>query len=147
MKSIKRMPREGFTFIEVIVGMTIMSLAITAAFGAFFLGMRIIEESRDEIRASQIIQTELEAMRTLNWLDLEKLPVSEAITPKGEFIRQFSSRFTVTRDVQDVDGRSGAQKYVVLRVAWQTAAGNNQVRYFNTVFTRFGLNDYYVRSF
>ncbi|HSH10050.1 MAG TPA: type II secretion system protein, partial [Oceanipulchritudo sp.] len=57
----------GFTLVEVIISMTLMAIVFTAAFGSYFLGMRIIEDAREEVRASQIIQSELERLRTKNW--------------------------------------------------------------------------------
>ncbi len=65
--------KDGFTLVEVIVSMFLMAIVFTAAFGTYFLGMRMVEDAREEIRASQIIQSELEAMRTLTWDDLENI--------------------------------------------------------------------------
>lgn len=136
----------GFTLVEVVIGMTLMAFVFSTALGTYFLGLDLVESSRDEVRASQIIQSELEGMRTLNWSDLQQLPASATITPQGEFVSQYASRYTLTRDVQDISGTNGTQKYVVLRVQWTDSKGKTATHYFNTVFSQFGLNDYYYRT-
>ena len=36
----------GFTLVEVIVSMALMAMVFTAAFGTYFLGMRMVEDAR-----------------------------------------------------------------------------------------------------
>ena len=134
---------EGFTLVEVLVGMFLMAIVFSAAFGTYFLGMKIIDESRQEVRASQIIQSELEAMRTMNWSDMEALNSSEYITPQGEFITKYSAQFRVFRYIQNINS---SQKRVTLWVWWVNSNNQNTFRRFTTVFTKNGLNDYYYRQ-
>lgn len=132
----------GFTLVEIIVSMTLMAMILTAAFGTHFLAMHMIEDSRDQVRASQIIQSELEAMRTMNWSDLEDLGSSGTFTPRGQFVKVFSDRYTAYREIIDL---SSTQKEVIIKVTW-TVRGKTQQQVFNTVFTRNGLNDYNYRA-
>ena len=133
----------GFTLVEVIVSMFLMAMIFTAAFGSYFLGMRMVEDAREELRASQIIQSELEAMRTLNWSDMEELPTSAYFEPQGEFIQQFSDKYTSLRYVYTINDE---QKVVFIRISWTNSRGRTTYQWFNTIFTRFGLNDYYYRK-
>ena len=133
----------GFTLVEVIVSMFLMAMIFTAAFGSYFLGMRMVEDAREELRASQIIQSELEAMRTLNWSDMEELPTSAYFEPQGEFIQQFSDKYTSLRYVYTINDE---QKVVFIRISWTNSRGQTTYQWFNTIFTRFGLNDYYYRK-
>lgn len=133
----------GFTLVEVVVGMTLMAMIFTAAFGTYFLGMRIVEDAREELRASQIIQSELEAMRTLNWNDLEALPDVATFEPKGNFVKQFAKDYIAYRQVYDINSE---QKRVVIYVWWTNSRNVYTYQIFNTIFTRYGLNDYYYRQ-
>jgi len=134
----------GFTLVEVIVSMALMAIVVTSAFGSYFLGMRMIDDAREELRASQIIQTELEALRGLNWAELDSLPDVAPITPKGTLIQQFSSDYLAYRQVETVDA-DNTQKRVIVYVWWKNSKGIYTYQISNTIFTRNGLNDYYYR--
>lgn len=133
----------GFTLVEVVIGMTLMAMVFTASYGAYFLGVRIVQDAREELRASQIIQSELESMRTLTWLDLEGMASTSTIDPQGEFVKVFAKDFTTTREIIDL---SNSQKKVKITIEWTNARGQKRTQVFNTVFTKFGLNDYYYRQ-
>ncbi|MEX0323666.1 MAG: prepilin-type N-terminal cleavage/methylation domain-containing protein [Puniceicoccaceae bacterium] len=135
--------QEGFTLVEVIMSLLLMSIVFSAAFGSYFLGMRILEESRQEVRATQIIQSELEAMRTMTWNDIGALNTSTYVTPEGEFIAQYASEFRVYRYIQTINT---TQKRVTLWVWWTNTNNQSSYRRFTTIFTKNGLNDYYYRE-
>lgn len=137
--------QEGFTLVEVIMSMLIMAVVFSAAFGSYFLGMNILEESRQEVRASQIIQSELEFMRTRTWDQLPTQTTGEYVTidAMGEFISQYSDQFTVYRYVENLNT---IQKRITLWVWWTNDNGQRTFRRFSTIYTKNGLNDYYYRQ-
>ncbi len=135
--------QEGFTLVEVIVSLLLLAITFSAAFGSYFLGMRILEESRQEVRATQIIQSELEAMRTMTWNDLGDLVTSTYITPEGEFVTKYADEFRVYRYIQTINS---TQKRITLWVWWTNSNSQSTYRRFTTVFTKNGLNDYYYRE-
>jgi prepilin-type N-terminal cleavage/methylation domain-containing protein len=135
--------QEGFTLVEVIMSLLLLAIVFSAAFGTYFLGMRILEESRQEVRATQIIQSELEAMRTMTWNDIGLLSTSAYITPEGEFVTQYADEFRVYRYIQTINS---TQKRVTIWVWWVNSNSQNTFRRFTTVFTKNGLNDYYYRE-
>ena len=65
----KRMPKnsEGFTRVELMISTVVLSVIFAGGFGALHQGNRLIEIARDETRAGQILQSEIEDLRTLNW--------------------------------------------------------------------------------
>lgn len=135
----------GFTLVEVIVSMALMAMVFTAAFGTYFLGMRMVEDAREELRASQIIQSELEAMRTLTWDDLENMGTGwSIIDPQGNFVQQFAQNYLAYRWVYDIPGAQ--QKRIAIWVRWTNSRGQYSYQMFSTVFTQNGLNDYYYSS-
>jgi prepilin-type N-terminal cleavage/methylation domain-containing protein len=136
----------GFTLVEVMVSMFLMATVFTAAFGAYFLGMRMVDDAREELRASQIIQSEMEALRSLNWTDLDALPSVAPLQPTGYLISQFSKQYLSYRQVSNISGSEGTQKRVIVYVYWKNSRGVYTFQIANTIFTKGGLNDYYYRK-
>ena len=139
--------KEGFTLVEVMIGMVLMAIVFTAAFGSYFLGLRIIEDAREEVRASQIIQSELERLRTKNWGQLTEMLNSDPVEffePQGTFVRQYAKDYTAYRIIQQLDSRPMYRVVVVVR--WKNSRDVPVYQLFTTVFTQDGLNDYYYRD-
>ena len=136
--------KDGFTLVEVMVSMFLMATVFTAAFGSYFLGMRIIEDARDQVRASQIIQTELERLRTTNWEQLEALPPIALVPIDKDFASNTGKQYLALRLIENITGYP--QKSVVVGVYWRNSRGFYTRQIFNTVFTQNGLNDYYYRD-
>lgn len=142
----------GFTLVEVLVGMFLMAIVFTSAFGSYFLGMRLVDDAREELRASQIIQSELERMRTMNWATLDdptKTPTLAEITPQGDFVKIFASDYEGFREITslDLDGDTVEDaKLVRVWVRWRNSRNRYTYELFNTIIVREGLNDYYYRK-
>ncbi len=138
--------KEGFTLVEVIVSMFLLGITFSAAFGTYFLGLDMINDSREEIRASQIIQSEMERLRTKNWLQMKKMTATPGASfePSGEFAQIYSTKYNAYRYVISLG--AGDRMLVAIRVEWMNSKGMTSVRWFNTVFTQNGLNDYYYRK-
>lgn len=134
----------GFTLVEVVISMTLMAIVFTAAFGSYFLGMRIVEDARDQIRASQIIQSELERLRTANWDQLGKLPPYEPVPVDEDFSSNYAKDYLSYR--YNIEVIPGTQRWVVVIVQWKNSRGVWTRQVFNTIFTKDGLNDYYYRD-
>lgn len=136
--------KDGFTLVEVLVSMALMAMVFTAAFGTYFLGMRMVEDAREELRASQIIQSELEAMRTLTWDDLEEMGNGwSTFSPQGNFVQQFANDYLAYKWVYDI---TTDQKRIAIWVRWTNSRGEYTYQMFSTIFTQNGLNDYYYTS-
>ena len=90
------------------------------------------------------IQSEIERLRTKNWTQLQIYSSGEYFTPQGEFIKQFSEDYIAYRYVIPITG--GQQLLIAVRVEWTTEKGRQSTRWFNTIFTKDGLNDYYYRD-
>ena len=143
--AVQEPPREkaGFTLVEVIISVTLMSVVFMSAFGAYFLGMRIIEDAREEVRASQIIQSEVERLRTKNWAQLNDMEVVETFEPQGTFVKQYAKEYSAIRYIIPLNADL---MLVVVQVQWTNSNGLATRRWFNSIFTRDGLNDYYYRD-
>ena len=124
------------TFLVVIV--------FAGGFGALAQGNRLIEISRDETRASQVLQSEVEDLRTYNWDALIALPAEAKYSPQSSFTDAYAERYDVTRVITT---RSTTERLVTLFVTWNDNRGTPHTREYITLITQNGLYDYYYRSF
>ena len=124
--------------------MFILGMVFSAAFGTYFLGLDMINDSREEIRASQIIQSEMERLRTKNWIQLNDRSSGSTFEPSGEFAQTYATKYNAYRYLIKLG--TGDQLLVAIRVEWKNSKGQTSIRWFNTVFTQNGLNDYYYRK-
>ncbi len=132
----------GFTLVEVLVGTLLIAIVFTAAYSSYFIGLKMVDESRQEVRAAQIIQSEMERLRTMNWTDMTNMS-SSLITPQGEFVKEFADEFEVYRQIDDLNT---IQKQITIWVSWTNGSGQKTFRCFTLVYTKNGLNDYYYRQ-
>lgn len=135
---------KGFTLIEVMVSMVVILVVCSGGFGALHFGNKLIETARDETRASQVLQSEIEDLRTLDWATLNTLPTEASYAPKSEFTDAYSSRYSVKRRIASI---SSTQKRVIMQVFWTDNGGTEHMREYITLIAKDGLYDYYYRSF
>lgn len=136
--------KEGFTLIELMLGLMILTMAVAGIFSVLTHGMRMAENARDLTRVSQILQSEMENLRSMNWSDYEALVGSKSFHPESRFTDEFEGRYELTRNL--MPWRS-SQYLVFLTAKWSDNLGHDHERRYLTVFTENGLNDYYYRSF
>src|SRR5210317_631064 len=102
--NINKLPgKAGFTLVEVIVSMVLLGIIFSSAFSTYMLGIDMINDAREELRASQIIHSEIERLRTKNWTDLNKLSDYDSVEPHGEFAALFADKYTAYRYLIDLN--------------------------------------------
>jgi type II secretory pathway pseudopilin PulG len=134
----------GFTLIEVVIAMTLAMIIFAGGFGALAYGTRLVEISRDETRASQILQSEIEDLRTFSWAKLILEPTSKVSSPQTSFSDTYADRYSIKREIA---ARSATQKQVTVKVSWTDNRGTSHTREYMTLVTQDGLYDFYYRSF
>ena len=124
---------------------TVLTLIIlSAGFGALRQGGRLIELARDETRASQILQSEIESLRTYHWADLTAEDPVKTYFPTDSFTSAYSTRYEISRAITT---RSSTQRRITLRVTWSDTRGAEHIREYITLISKDGLYDYYYRTF
>ncbi len=138
--------RLGFTLVEAMVAMVVVGVVLTAAFSTVAQGVRTMERARDYTRVAQILQSEMEDLRTYSWADLETATTSGfvAVALAADFVEEYGDRYTVERWIRD---RHSDQKEISVRVIWSDGRGGTITKMTTTWFTENGMNDYYYRSF
>jgi prepilin-type N-terminal cleavage/methylation domain-containing protein len=132
--------KEGFTLVEVLVASVILSMVFVSSIGAMTIGYRLLENARFNTLAAQIIQSEIETLRLMNWSQISTLPANEAITIDTALANASVNRFTGNRIVTNVRANT---KAIVVNVQWTAVSGQVHSRRYMTFMGKDGLNDYY----
>ena len=132
----------GFSLIEVMVASCVLMLGISGALVTLQRSISSIAQARQLDAASQLMQTELERLRLLNWSQLDALQQSRAtavpVPAGGDF-----ARFTCEREIRDL--RDG-MKEITLIASWGGLDGRAHTARLVTRYSRSGLNDYFYTT-
>jgi Tfp pilus assembly protein PilV len=143
----------GFTIVEVMMAAMVLVFGIATSLTALQYGMRAVDTARNMTLASQIMQSEMEILRLQNWTQISALPASATVDPTltitsgtsttlDATLTAIASRFTVTRTVADIAGRSNI-KLITLTVAWSGIDGRAHSLQYQTRYAKSGLSDYF----
>ena len=99
MKRNKNNFKRGFGFIDVLVGISLMTIIFLGIFGAYQLGMRVILQSKLRISATAIANLKLEMIRNLSYKEIGTTPHAlnepEGDILKNENVAQNNAEFAV----------------------------------------------------
>ncbi len=124
------------------VASCVLMLGISGALVTLQRSISSIAQARQLDAASQLMQTELERLRLLNWSQLDALQQSRAtavpVPSGGDF-----ARFTCEREIRDL--RDG-MKEITLIASWGGLDGRAHSARLVTRYSRSGLNDYFYTT-
>lgn len=132
----------AFSLVEVMVASCVLMLGISGALVTLQRSLDTIAQARQLDTASQLMQTELERLRLLNWSQLQGLQESgrtEVAAPSGGDF----ARFTCERQIRDL--RDG-MKEITLVASWGGLDGRAHSARLVTRYSRSGLNDYFYTT-
>lgn len=124
------------------VASTVLVLGISGALVTLQRSLSSIAQARQLDAASQIMQTELERLRLLNWNQLQNLQESGRIEVPAPGGTDYA-RFTCEREIRDI--RDG-MKEITLTAFWGGIDGRAHKARLVTRYSRSGLNDYFYTT-
>jgi prepilin-type N-terminal cleavage/methylation domain-containing protein len=135
--------RAGFTIVEVMVAMLVFSMVIAGGLIGISRGFELIDTTRNYTRSSQVLQSELELLRTLPWATFLALNDSEL---SDKFQEQIITQFGEATYIGTVDTQltGGDLMQVTVTVEWNDKNGRTYSLSYITFFTEGGVNDYYL---
>tara|TARA_R100000027_G_scaffold53229_1_gene42027 strand:- start:3261 stop:3695 length:435 start_codon:yes stop_codon:yes gene_type:complete len=137
--------KSGFTLVEAMVGLTLLVMVLASGFAAYALGIRMTDSGRQTLRATQFAQSKLEEIRTKNWNDLESMYSWSIFYPDTSFAPEHMDDYIGILEIHDLNS---TQKRIRCWAYWPSKRGRYyDHELFETVFTKNGLNDYFVRAF
>ena len=137
-----RSKRKGFSAVEALIGATLMAGLIAGMLHLLKQSNYLVELARDHSRVTQILQSEIEDLRTLNWTDLTSLESFETVTPQGRFVSEYANEYYCYRYVIDSYDNPTEKKWVWIMASWKDSMNRTHWIYQFTQFSKDGLNDY-----
>lgn len=127
----------------------VMAFALSGAIVVIQAGFKTLDNARNTTLAAQIIQSEMERVRLLNWGDissftaLETVDLSAIFPSTGATTEALLTRFTATRSCVNVAGYDNGMKSVTITVTWTGLGNSPHTRSATTYYCKDGLYDYY----
>ena len=141
---------EAFTLIEVLVGVALSSVVFIALYLGFSGGFGVIQLSRENLRATQILQDKMETIRLYNW---------DQITSNGFIPATFTAPFYATNTDSTAGGGliyygtmsitnapvtesySNDLRMSIVQIVWTNGAVPRR-REMRTLVSRYGMQNY-----
>ena len=138
----------AFTLPEVMMGVMIMSVMIVSLYLGLSQGFAVIQISRENIRATQILQEKMEAIRLYTWDQINTdgfVPAnfSEYSYDKGSASARgvlYTGTFQKTAD-PTIENYAVDQRLVTFTLTWRSGNVQRQ-RQMQTLVSRYGLQNY-----
>jgi prepilin-type N-terminal cleavage/methylation domain-containing protein len=142
--------QRAFTIAEVLVAVFILGIACISLYAGFATGFMLVDSTRQELRATQILTQKAEALRLCSWGSLTNFPLSfsESYDPtstNGGILYVG----TVTTDVASVIPNSAAYQsnmcVATINLYWTNFNGKRKIvhnRTSQTLIARYGIQNY-----
>jgi hypothetical protein len=146
-------PEQGaFTIAEVLVAVCVLALAAISLYGGFATGFMLVDSTRQELRATQILTQKSEALRLCSWSALTNCPVSfselyDPNSPNGSV----GVRYVGTISTNDPAVIPNSMSYrsnmclATITLFWTNFNGTRKVihsRTSQTLIARYGIQNY-----
>ncbi|HKK18941.1 MAG TPA: type II secretion system protein [Opitutales bacterium] len=129
----------AFTLVELLVAMVIFASVIAGGLACLRMGLNQIDNARSETRASQVMQSEIERLRSLAWDNFTALDGSDQeVSLSSEFNDSAYGSFKMKRSITG----SGTSRKITLIIEWEDLRGASHSKSYATQYTRGGLYDY-----
>ena len=136
----------GFSLIEMMFATGIIAVVFIAMYGSFNTGFMVVQSSREDTRATQILLNAIEEFRTMSWSQLEDtnaLPSTFSATyAPSETNQGWTYTGAVTVQPAPIsESYSNQIKLVTVEVTWN--AGNRPKRKsVKTLVSQYGIGTY-----
>lgn len=124
---------------ELLIAMVIFASVIASGLACVRLGLNQISNARSETRASQVMQSEIERLRSLAWDNLTALDGSDQnVNLSSEFSDAVFGSFDMKRSISG----SGNSRKITLVIQWKDLNGKSHSKSYVTQYAKGGLYDY-----
>lgn len=150
--------RRAFTIVEVMIAATVMVLAISSSLIVLQYGLRAIDTARYTTLAGQILQSQMEKLRLLNWTQLTNTtygPVAfTTFTPDlAATATAQMQRFTAggvagkcAMSIADAPSPLTNMKVITLTASWKGLDGQPHSLSYTTYYGKNGISDFFYVS-
>jgi hypothetical protein len=148
----------GFTIVEVAMATFVMLFALASSILAMQSGFRALDTARKTTLAAQIMQSEMERIRMLNWTQIKAMVGDvpqkidfKTIFPQNtaterEMYRQIDEAFTAMRTTKSLAAYDNEVCEIEVLITWRGIDGTLHQRSSSTQYCANGLYSYYYRT-
>lgn len=140
--------QQAFSLTEVMFAALIVGGVFVSLFVAISQGFAVIQTARENLRATQILQEEMEVLRVLNWDQITTNPppwnFTAAFYPTGGTNQGvlYNGVVNITNSTSTAS-YAGDMKLITVSLSWK--GGNiTRNREMRTLVTRYGLHNYFL---
>lgn len=131
----------GFSLIEVAIATLVIGILVASILSTVTHGFSILARSRQTLRANQILQQDIETIRTYSWSQM-----TNAANFGSSNYYDGSLLYVTTRSITNYSNSTSYgtnyMKKVTVSITWTNAPGKVVNKTMTTLFTQGGLNDY-----
>jgi len=145
---------QAFTLIEVMLAVVIVGVEFVSLYVAISQGFAVVQSARENLRATQIMQEQVEIIRVLDWDKVTTTPspwnFASSFYPAGGTNQGQGLTYSGTIAVTDAPvpaAYSADMRLVVVSLAWTNGANSrvSRNRELRTLVSRYGLHNYYLQ--
>lgn len=140
----------AFTLVEVLVAGAILGIISLAYYGALSSGFGLVQSTREDLRATQIMMQRLEAVRLCNWRQLRNFTFQEPYDPLAGSAPTGGTMYyglvsTNAVNISNSTSYKPNMRLVTVTLFWVTQNGprpQTHFRQMETQVARYGLQNY-----
>jgi len=152
--SVKRaaVRHHAFTLMEVMLAVVIVGVEFVSLYVAISQGFAVVQSARENLRATQIMQEQVEVIRVLDWDKVTTTPspwnFNASFYPGGGTNQGIIYTGTIAVSDAPVPAAYSADvRLVVVSVSWTNGANArlSRNRELRTLVSRYGLHNYFLQ--
>lgn len=134
--------KRGFSLVEAMMGAGVLTLVLAGCFNGLGQAILISENVKSYNFAAQLLQSEMETVRALQWDEVVSLG-DGSFDPTEHFTNIPLRDYICQRLISD---NGSDQKEIRLSVTWKDLRGISHSREYVSYYSKEGLSDYYYRA-
>ena len=142
----------AFTLMEVMLAVVIVGVEFVSLYVAISQGFAVVQSARENLRATQIMQEQVEIIRVLDWDKVTTTPspwnFNASFYPSGGTNPGITYSGTIALTDAPVPGAYSADmRLVVVSLSWTNCANARVLRNreLRTLVSRYGLHNYFLQ--
>jgi prepilin-type N-terminal cleavage/methylation domain-containing protein len=149
LKDRTRAQRHAFTLVEVMVSLVVLVVVFSGFYLCLSVGFAIAKVSRENLRASDLLQQQMEIIRLYTWSQINSngfVPSTftaplDASSSAGNNGPVYSGQIVITNAPMS-ESYSNDHRLVTVTLTWNSG-GVQRARQMSTLVSQFGLHNYY----
>jgi len=138
----------AFTLVEVMAAFVVIGIMVVALFTAFSSGFNLVQVTREDQRATQLLLEKMEVVRLYNWDQITSptfIPtnfVAPFYATNTELTGLLYTGAVTIAEAPISESYSNDMRLVTVSVGWTSSDGRSHQRQISTFVSRYGLQNY-----